>query len=204
MISWQGNVRFQLDCIICIFFAIAYVGRGQAEILVPCETERKSALNGMINCYIIFFYGYVPGLNRVSKNTSRGELGTFERRTFESSANLALRNRNLWPCVAGGRGLAARALLLSTRSVLTCIDCTTSVLQSADAAFLAECWDFGSRERAVIFRGTCNSICLFRKHVVSVIQVYSYCIKCKTFQFPLLPKICLPSEMQAEPDLSLV
>ena len=81
-------------------------------------------------------------------------------------------------------------------------DCTTSVFQSADAAFLDECWDVGSRERAVIFRGTCNNVCLFRKHVVSVIQVYSYSIKCKTFQFALLPKIYLPSEMQAEPDLS--
>ena len=95
----------------------------------------------MISFYIIFFFGYVPGLNRVSKNTSRGELGIAvgSRRTFESSANPALRNQNLWPYVAGGLGLAARTLVLSIRSVLTCIDCTTSVFQSADAAFLAEC-----------------------------------------------------------------
>ena len=42
------------------------------------------------------------------------------------------------------------------------------------------------------------------KNVVSVIQVYTYCIKCETFQFALLPKIYLISETKAEPDLSFV
>ena len=76
--------------------------------------------------------------------------------------------------------------------------------KGADAAFVAACCYVGSRERAAILRRACNNICLFRKQVVSVIQVYTYCIKCKTFQFALLPKIYLISEMKAEPDLSLV
>lgn len=78
MNSWQGNVRFQPDCINYIFFAIAYLERGLAEILVPCdasfntsEIERKSTLNGMIIFYVMFFFGYIPGFYQVSKNTPR-------------------------------------------------------------------------------------------------------------------------------------
>ena len=76
--------------------------------------------------------------------------------------------------------------------------------KGADAAFLAACCYVGSRERAAILRRACNNICLFRIQVVSVIQVYTYCIKCKTFEFALLPKIYLKSEMKAEPGFSLV
>ena len=64
-------------------------------------------------------------------------------------------------------------------------DCTISIFRGADAAFLAACWEVGSREWAVMLRRTCNNICVFWKHAVSVVQVYTHCIKCKTFQFCL-------------------
>ena len=67
-------------------------------------------------------------------------------------------------------------------------DCTINIFRGADAAFLAACWEVGSREWAVMSRRTCNNICVFWKHVVSVVQVYTYCIKCKTFQFRLAVK----------------
>ena len=63
--------------------------------------------------------------------------------------------------------------------------------------------EYKSRDSGNVTKGM-QQYFLFRKHVVSVIQVYTYCIKCKTFQFALLPKIYLISEIKAEPDLSLV
>ena len=66
------------------------------------------------------------------------------------------------------------------------------------------CYMNTSRETAVMLRRACNNICLFRKHVVSVFQVYTYCIKCETFQFASLPKMYLISETKAEPDHSFV
>ena len=75
--------------------------------------------------------------------------------------------------------------MLSTSSLLTWIVHEEMIAPSAFSkmlmlrAFLAACWEVGSRERAVILRRACNNIGLFRKHIVSVIQVYTYFIKCK-------------------------
>ena len=79
----------------------------------------------------------------------------------------------MWPRISRkGRGVEHKVLATWRH------DCTISFLQDADAAFLAACWEVGSREEAVILRRPRNNIGLFRKHIVSVIQVYTYCIKC--------------------------
>ena len=88
----------------------------------------------------------------------------------------------VWPRI-GGEGPGVECQIYAQVNSTWIHDCAISVFQGGDAAFLAEYFYVGSRERAAILRRVCNNICLFRKHLVSVIQVYTYCIKCKTFYF---------------------
>ena len=96
-------------------------------------------------------------------------------------------------CMVCGRELAAKVVVLSARCVLTRIVHEYMIATSAFSKMLMLHFSLHAekleveRERAVILRRACKNIGLFPKHIVSVIQVYTYCIKCK-FNWPCCRK----------------